>query len=196
MIGLVYSEALMRSRVVLSVQMMCAGVFLSLAPASARQTKSPAAPVLVLETVKGTIEITFFPSEAPKSVEHIVELARKSFYRGQRFHRAEAGLVQFGDPRSRDMTYQAYWGTGGSGKPINAFELSKKRQHVRGTVGLGHSALSLSADSQLSLRKRASPSLDGKYAIIGPVSSGMAVVDKIEIADSIKNAYMKGEGGK
>ena len=41
--------------------------------------------------------------------------------------------------------------------------------------------------------KRASPSLDGKYAIIGQVTSGMGVVDKIEIADSIKNAYMKGE---
>jgi cyclophilin family peptidyl-prolyl cis-trans isomerase len=155
-----------------------------------------AAPILVLETVKGTIEITFFDAEAPRSVEHIVALARKSFYRGQRFHRAEASLVQFGDPRSRDMTYKEYWGTGGSGKVINAFEVSRKRQHVRGTVGLGHSGNAMTADSQLYIMKRASPSLDGKYAIIGQVTSGIAVVDRIEIADSIKNAYIKGEGGK
>lgn len=165
---------------------------------TALQTKPAAtpAPVLVLETVKGTIEIAFFPSEAPKSVEHIVSLVKRSFYRGQRFHRAERLLVQFGDPRSRDMTYREYWGTSGSGKAINAFELSKKRQHVRGTVGLGHSGNAMAADSQLYIMKAASPSLDGKYAIIGQVTAGMVVVDRIEVADSIKNAYMKGEGGK
>jgi cyclophilin family peptidyl-prolyl cis-trans isomerase len=167
-------------------------------PASARQTKpaAPAAPVLVLETVKGTIEISFFPAEAPKSVEHIVTLVRNSTYRGQRFHRVETSLVQFGDPRSRDMTLKAYWGTSGSGKAINAFEVSKKRQHVRGTVGLGHAGNPMAADSQLYIMKRASPSLDGKYAIIGQVTAGMAVVDKIEVADSIKNAYIKGDPKK
>lgn len=177
---------------------LCGAAVPAAAPAPARQTKpaAPAAPVLVLETVKGTIEISFFPAEAPKSVEHIVRLVRNSHYRGQRFHRAEPSLVQFGDPRSRDMTLKDYWGSGGSGKVINAFELSKKRQHVRGSVGLGHSGNAMTADSQLYIMKRASPSLDGKYAIIGQVTAGMAVVDKIEIADSIKNAYMKGDPKK
>jgi cyclophilin family peptidyl-prolyl cis-trans isomerase len=167
------------------------------ATVDARQTPpAQPAPVLVLDTVKGTIEIQLFPAEAPKSVEHLVTLIRRSFYRGQRFHRVERSLVQFGDPRSRDMTYRDYWGTGGSGKPINAFEVSKKRQHVRGTVGLGHSGNPMTADSQLYIMKAASPSLNGKYAIVGQVTAGMAVVDKIEVADSIKNAYLKGEGGK
>ena len=185
----------MSSRAVLPVLILLAAAAPAAVPASARQTKppAPAAPVLVLETVKGTIEIAFFPAEAPKSVEHIVALVRNSLYRGQRFHRVEPSLVQFGDPRSRDMTLKEYWGTSGSGKVINAFEVSKKRQHIRGTVGLGHSGNAMSADSQLYIMKRPSPSLDGKYAIIGQVTSGMAVVDKIEIADSIKNAYMKGE---
>ena len=184
----------MTRRDLLSVLMLVAGVVAGV-PASARQSK-PAAPVLVLETVKGTIEITFFPAEAPKSVEHIVALARNHFYRGQRFHRAEPSLVQFGDPRSRDMTYKAYWGTSGSGKVINAFEGSKARKHARGTVGLGHSGNAMTADSQMYIMKRASPSLDGQYAIIGQVTSGIAVVDKIEVADSIKNAYMKGDAKK
>jgi cyclophilin family peptidyl-prolyl cis-trans isomerase len=160
-------------------------------PAPAQPT-----PVLVLETVKGTVEIQLFPAEAPKSVEHLVTLIRRSFYRGQRFHRVTASLVQWGDPRSRDMTYRDYWGSGGSGKPVNAFEVSKKRRHVRGAVGLAHSGNPMSADSQLYIMKTASPGLDGKHAIVGQVTAGIAVVDKIEVADSIKNAYLKGEGGK
>ena len=56
------------------------------------------------------------------------------------------------------------------GNFVGWFEVSKKRQHVRGTVGLGHSGNAMSADSQLYIMKRASPSLDGKYAIIGQVS--------------------------
>lgn len=153
-------------------------------------------PVMVLETAKGTIEIQLFASEAPKSVAQIVALVRRSFYRGQRFHRMEPSLVQVGDPRSRDMTYREHWGSGGSGKPINAFEVSKKRTHQRGTVGLGHAGNPMAADSQFYIMKTASPSLDGKYAIVGQVTSGMAAVDKIVVTDVIKNAYIKGEGPK
>jgi cyclophilin family peptidyl-prolyl cis-trans isomerase len=195
MIGPIPWRSAMTSRTALSVLVLATAAVFGAATATARQTKPAAAgpPILVLETVKGTIEITFFPAEAPKSVEHIVALARNFFYRGQRFHRAEPSLVQFGDPRSRDMTYKEHWGTGGSGRPINAFEVSKKRQHVRGTVGLGHSGNAMAADSQLYIMKRASPSLDGKYAIIGQVTAGMPVVDRIEVADSIKTAYLKGE---
>ena len=148
-------------------------------------------PVIVFETAKGTIEIRLFRSEAPKSVDHLLELIKRSFYRGQRFHRATASLVQVGDPMSRDMSRQAYWGTGGTGNPIGVFELSKKRTHVRGAVGLAHGGNPLGADSQIYIMKSASPSLDGKHAIIGTVVAGMAVVDKIVVPDMIKNATVK-----
>jgi cyclophilin family peptidyl-prolyl cis-trans isomerase len=49
----------------------------------------------------------------------------------------------------------------------------------------------MSADSQLYVMKAASPGLDGKHAIIGEVIAGMAVVDKLEVADVIKIATMK-----
>jgi len=163
------------------------------AVALAHQAKPAAAPdpILVLETVKGTIEIRLFRSEAPKSVDHILELMKRSFYRGQRFHRVTASLIQVGDPASRSMARQAYWGTGGSGTPINAFEWSKKRTHVRGAVGLAHSGNPLAADSQIYIMKTASPSLDGKHAVVGQVTSGMAAVDKIAVTDEIKNATIK-----
>jgi len=155
--------------------------------------KAPAAadPVLVFETVKGTIEIRLFKSEAPKSVDHLLELMKRSFYRGQRFHRVTASLVQWGDLTSRDMSRRDYWGSTNSGSPIGVFEWSKKRSHVRGAVGLAHSGDARGADSQLYIMKTASPGLDGKHAIVGQVIAGMAVVDKIAVTDMIKNATVK-----
>lgn len=155
--------------------------------------KAPAAPdpILVFETAKGTIEIRLFKSEAPKSVGHLLELMKRSFYRGQRFHRVAPSLVQVGDPLSRNMSRKDYWGTGNSGNPIGVFELSKKRSHVRGAVALAHGGNPLGADSQIYIMKTASPGLDGKHAIVGQVMTGMAVVDRIVVTDMIKNATVK-----
>jgi cyclophilin family peptidyl-prolyl cis-trans isomerase len=171
-----------------------AGALLIGAWAQGAAVKAPAAPdpILVFETAKGTIEIRLFKSEAPKSVDHLLELMKRSFYRGQRFHRVLPSLAQVGDPTSRDMSRKDYWGSSNSGNPIGVFELSKKRSHVRGAVGLAHSGGNpLSADSQIYIMKTASPGLDGKHAIVGQVISGMAVVDKIVVTDMIKNATVK-----
>jgi cyclophilin family peptidyl-prolyl cis-trans isomerase len=179
-------------RIVFLTLIVVLGVALSAAaPRSQTKPSTPANPVLVFDTQKGTIKMELFASEAPKSVEHVLALMKRSFYRGQRFHRVTASLVQFGDPQSRDMSRRDYWGNGGSGNPIGVFELSKKRTHVRGAVGLAHSGNPLGADSQLYIMKTPSPGLDGKHAIIGRVTVGMAVVDKIAVEDLIKNASVK-----
>ena len=157
------------------------------------QTKPAAAadPVLVFETAKGTIEIRLFASETPKSVEHILTHMRRNVYRAQRFHRVTPMLVQVGDPQSRQMSRQASWGSGNTGNPIGVFELAKNRQHVRGAVGLAHSGDPRGADSQFYIMKAASPGLNGKHAIIGQVTAGMAVVDKLVVGDVIKDARVK-----
>ena len=182
-------------RRVLLVLLILSGLALALPMPASVQTKpaaSPAAnPVLVFETAKGTFEIELFAAEAPKSVAHILALMKKGFYRGQHFHRVTASLTQWGDLQSRDMSRRDYWGTGNSGSPIGVFEWSKKRSHVRGAVGLAHSGNPAGADSQLYVMKAASPGLDGKHAIIGRVTVGMAVVDKIAVADMIKNTTAK-----
>ena len=152
-------------------------------------------PVMVIETVKGTIEIQLFRAEAPKSVDHIIELVKKSFYRSQRIHRVEGSLVQFGDPLSRDMTKIQYWGTGSSYNPIGVAELPK-RQHVRGSVGLAHSGNPKLADSQIYIMKAPSPSLDGKHAVIGQVIKGIEVVDRLAKADLIKLVTIREAGQK
>lgn len=172
---------------------LCVIWFLVVSPSAAPQAKAAASadPVLVFETEKGTIEIQLFASEAPRSVAHLLDLMKRSYYRGQRFHRVTAAFAQIGDPQSRSMARQAYWGSGGSGNPIGVFEHSPKRTHVRGAVSLAHSGSPLSADSQFFIMKTAGASLDGKHAVIGRVTVGMTVVDKIVVTDMIKDAKMK-----
>ena len=152
---------------------------------------SAADPRLILETAKGTIEMRLFPADAPKSVAHVLALVKRNFYRGLRIHRVTPSLAQFGDPLTRDMSRKGYWGSGGSGKPIGIAELSKRLTHQRGTVALAHGGSPTMADSQLYIMKTAGPALDGKHVIVGQVTAGMAVVDKLAVADIIKQIAVK-----
>jgi len=163
-------------------------------PKAAAKGAQPAGPVIVVETAKGTVEIETYPSEAPKSVAHILDLVRSNFYRGQRMHWVTPGTVQFGDPQTKDMTKKDLWGTGSSGHPVGVAETSK-RKFERGTVGLAYRTdfNPRTADSQIFIAKGPNPLINGKYAVIGHVTSGMDVVDKLEVPDVIKNAYVKGE---
>ena len=153
----------------------------------------PPGPTLEMDTAKGMIQIRLFPDDAPKSVEHILALVKRNFYRGLRIHRAEASLVQFGDPTSRDVSRRDWWGRAGSGQPIGVSEINR-RSHVRGTVSLAHGGNPMSADSQIFIMKTASPSLNGKHVVIGQVISGMDVVDRLRVTDVIKNITLKGGG--
>lgn len=156
--------------------------------------KSPGAgAIIVLETAKGTIEFETYPEEAPKTVARIVELVKKGFYNGQRFHRAEPKFViQVGDPQSRNMTMQDWWGRAGFGKPIGAAEITKKRRHVRGAVAMAYPGSDPKmADSQFYIMLRAAPELDAKYTVFGKVINGLGVIDRIAKADVVKKASVK-----
>lgn len=159
--------------------------------------KPPAGPVVVIETVKGNIEIETFPAEAPKSVAHFLALAKRGFYRGQRFHWVATGVIQAGDPLSRDLTKQREWGTGGSGlrnsnKPIGVAELSK-RKFERGIVGYAYRPgwKPETADSMFFILTGPNPALNGKYAVLGRVIKGIEVADKIQVTDVIKNVTVR-----
>jgi cyclophilin family peptidyl-prolyl cis-trans isomerase len=163
-----------------------------LAPAAARQKSPGAGPVVVLETVKGTIEFETYPEDAPKTVARILELVKKNFYTGLRFHRAEPNfVVQVGDPVSRDMSREAWWGRAGSGNPLGVSEVTKKHRHVPGSVAMAHSGDPKFADSQFYIVIKPRPGLDGKYVVFGRVITGMDVVAKLRKADMLKKAYVK-----
>jgi len=150
------------------------------APAAA-PTRSPGGgPVVVFDTSKGTFEVETFPNEAPKTVEHILELVKRNFYNGLRVHRYEPGfVVQWGDPQTRDMTKRDRWGTGGSGKAIGVSEVSPKRTHQIGAVAAAYAGDPRMADSQIYVVLSPQPQLNKGYTVFGQVISGMNVVDSL-----------------
>lgn len=159
------------------------------APAFAQ---APAGPVIVVETSRGVFEFETYPAEAPKTVGRIVELVKQRFYNGMRIHRVVPGFViQWGDPQTRDMTKKDRWGTGGSGKPIGAAEITRTRTHVLGAVAMAHAGDPSKADSQMYVTLAAVPRLNGQYTVFGKITSGMDVVQKIQAEDVIKRMTVK-----
>ena len=163
------------------------------APKPAAPAAKPAAgagPILVVETAKGMIEIQTYPADAPKTVEHIVALAKRNFYNGLRVHRVVPGfVVQFGDPQTRDMTKRDRWGSGGSGRNIGVGEV--KRKHVIGAVAAAHPGDPRLGDSQMYITFAAQPKLDRDFTVFGQVTSGMDVARKLVVNDIIRRVTVK-----
>jgi peptidylprolyl isomerase len=161
------------------------------APASTAKT-----PVFRIETAKGVMVVETYPMDAPKSFEHILALVKRRFYDNQAVHRVVPGqAVQFGDPQSRNMMLVDWWGRGpnsGSGRPIGVREVSKTRKHRRGTLAIANSGSPEDGDSQMFVALRAASSWDGKYTIIGQVTSGIEVADKLARGDKIKSITVTG----
>ncbi len=157
--------------------------------------QSPPASVVVVETSKGMFSFVTYPAEAPKTVKHVVDLVRSGFYDGQRFHRAIPGfVVQWGDPQSRNPSQETVWGRGqgaSSGQPIGMAEITKKRTHVAGAVGISHAGNPSLADSQIYVTLAKRDDLDGKYAVFGQLVSGRDVVEAIRRGDVIRRMYVQ-----
>ena len=79
----------------------------------------------------------------------------------------------------------------GSGKAVGVAEISKKRLHVRGAVGMAHPGDPTQGDSQMYVMLGDRPNLNGKYTVFGKVLSGMDVVAKLQVTDIIKKVYVK-----
>ena len=105
----------------------------------APQTSPGAGPVIVLDTARGVIEFETYPEDAPKTVTQILGLVKAGFYDGLRFHRGDPkfGLVQIGDPQSRNMLMRAQEGVReiGTGKTLT----SPFRSGYRSTNSAGYS---------------------------------------------------------
>ncbi|WP_120498999.1 peptidylprolyl isomerase [Roseovarius sp. EL26] len=130
----------------------------------------------------GTIKIDLLEDVAPKHVERITALAREGAYDGVAFHRvisgfmAQTGDVEFGRVGSGNLGYA---GTGGSDRPDLKSEFSDQ-PFVRGTLGMARSSSPHSANSQFFIMFQSAPHLDGQYTVVGQVTEGMEVVDKIK----------------
>ena len=152
-------------------------------------------PRIRFETSAGAFTMVTYPLEAPATVAHIVELVKAGFYDGLRVHRALPGfVVQFGDPQSRDDGARDRWGRGadaGSGAPIGVAELSPKRKHVGGAVGVAHMGEPAKGDSQIYVTLKPRPDLDGQYVVFGQVIDGEDVPARLQVGDRIVRATVE-----
>lgn len=157
-----------------------AAVFLLFATMVSASAATPE-DTLLLDLATGTVTVELRPDLAPNHVARIKELVRKGFYDGTPFHRVIAGfMAQGGDPTGT--------GTGGSGTKLRA-EFSGE-PFVRGVVGMARANSPDSADSQFFIMLGSSPSLDGRYTIVGTVLEGMDLVDRIKKGDPSDNGIV------
>ena len=154
------------------------------APARRRAVASPA-PVVdegpleaVIETAEGSFVIRLLADVAPRHVRHFAKTARGGGFDGTTFHRiVPHGIIQGGDPLSKDPAKKALYGTGGLG--LLKAELSS-RPMTRGSVAAVLRPSSPdSAGNQFFVVLSDQPSLTGKFTIFGEVTAGMDVVDRI-----------------
>ena len=128
---------------------------------------------LVMQLKDGTVYIKLRPDLAPKAVARMKELARQGFYDGTPFHRVIDGfMAQGGDPTGT--------GSGGSKLPNLPAEFTNNSNFLTGTVGMARTNDPDTANSQFFIMFKPTPSLDGKYTIVGQVVSGMQFVEQIK----------------
>jgi peptidylprolyl isomerase len=119
------------------------------------------------------------PKVAPQTVNNFVWLAQNHHYDGLTFHRVVPGfVVQGGDPLGN--------GTGGPNYKLP--DESNPSKWSRGTAGMASSAAGVSG-SQFFITLGDAPFLatNGVYNHFGEVTSGMDVVDKIQVGDTMRS---------
>ncbi len=142
----------------------------------------------ILKTDKGEINIDLFADKAPLGVTNFIQLAKGGFYDGLNFHRVVPNfVVQGGDPQGN--------GTGGPGYTVPA-EIGPK--HIKGAVAWARTGDEVnpeqrSSGSQFYITLEATPFLDGAYSVFGQTTSGMEVVEKIQMGDKIQGIEIKEE---
>jgi peptidyl-prolyl cis-trans isomerase B (cyclophilin B) len=128
---------------------------------------------LVFETNCGDFTITLNQKVAPNATGSLVSLAKRGFFDDTFFHRIVPGFViQGGDPTGK--------GTGGPGYETHD-DVPKDAAYIHGAVAMAKTATEPpgTAGSQFFVVTSADAGLPPDYAIVGKVTSGLDVVDRI-----------------
>jgi peptidyl-prolyl cis-trans isomerase B (cyclophilin B) len=132
----------------------------------------------VLETSAGTIVIDLTPDVAPNQVAYFTKTAQEGGYDGTTFHTmVRNGMIQGGDPLSKDPSKRASYGTGGlNAVKAEARAASLTRGSVAAVLVPGKPD---SAGAQFFVILADQPSLGNQYTVFGHISDGAEVAQKI-----------------
>ena len=182
-------------------------VALAIAPASA-QVRSKRPPVAqpfttplsqddmrnkqaVIETSRGTIVIDLLPQSAPNHVGYFLKLAKEGAYAGTTFHRAvKLGIIQGGDPLTKDPAKRALYGTGGLG--VLRAEISQEPVTAGAVAAVLQPNKPDSAGSQFFIAVTDQAALNGQFTVFGRVAEGLEVAQQISEAPTDDQGKLTG----
>jgi len=128
-----------------------------------------------VETNRGVFEFDLKARVAPATVLNFKELAENGFYDGLTFHRIIPNFVtQGGCPR----------GDGWGGPHYSVRCEYSAEEYRKGTIGMATSGWD-TGGSQWFVTLSPQPHLEARYTVFGQVKSGMDIVEKLVVGDSI-----------
>src|SRR5215207_1761042 len=134
---------------------------------------------IMLNTDKGAIEGTIYADKVPMTATNFLNLAKRGYYNGLKFHRVIPDfMIQGGDPT----------GTGGGG-PGYKFgdEIAAGLNHGKPGIFSMANAGPGTNGSQFFITHGPTPHLDGKHSVFGEVTKGQDVVNAVKQGDKIKS---------
>lgn len=138
----------------------------------------------IFETPHGPINVELYPDKAPLTVANFVNLAKRGFYDGLKFHRVIPDfMVQGGCPQGT--------GTGGPGYKFED-ETNNGVRHERGVLSMANAGPNTNG-SQFFITHVPTPWLDGKHTVFGKVVSGLDAVDAVKGGDEITSVKIEGD---
>lgn len=169
-------------------------------------------PTAVCRTSAGTFSIELFLSQSPLTASNVIGLIRSGFYDGLHIHRVIPGtLVQFGCPRSRDLSgADGRPGSGGpppgstfenistgdvvtrtelKGKGVIPDERVARISNAPGTLAMANTGPN-SAGSQFFVNVRRSTSLDwfspgpSRHVVFGQVIDNFELIERMSEVDT------------
>jgi peptidyl-prolyl cis-trans isomerase B (cyclophilin B) len=140
-----------------------------------------------IKTNKGDIALTLFDEQAPVTVANFVNLAKRGFYDGLKFHRViNEFMIQGGCPRGT--------GTGGPGYNFQDEFVPSLKHDKPGILSMANAGPGTNG-SQFFITHVPTPWLDGKHTVFGAIVSAedRKVVDSIRQGDMIKSVEIEGD---
>jgi len=140
-----------------------------------------------IKTNKGEIALNLFDDRTPATVANFVNLAKRGFYNGLKFHRViKEFMVQGGCPFGT--------GTGGPGYKFQDEFDPQLRHNKPGILSMANAGPNTNG-SQFFITHVPTPWLDGKHSVFGEVvaAQDQDVVNSIEQNDVIETIVIEGD---
>jgi cyclophilin family peptidyl-prolyl cis-trans isomerase len=142
--------------------------------------------LVTMQTTKGAITLLLDPKLAPKTVNNFVFLANDHFYDGLKFHRVEPSFViQGGDPE----------GTGRGGPGYKFADEPVLGEYTAGAVAMANSGPNTNGSQFFICTVDDSKKLAKSYNLFGYVQTGMDVVLKIAVGDTMTTVTVQEQAG-